>query len=276
MEIFVILLISLLIFYSIAEFFGRSKHIGKWWTFGLLSTNLIFGIIALIVSPSAKSESTRGNQNHKVFGYISIVLGVINLFLLNPVSLGLIVLGFYLIELSKGKIKNKNPKFYLDNNSDITESIRQKTNNEQKKENNSFEDTIYYYIIENNIQSEPLTLKELINKKINKDTYVWKKGLEDWVKASEIIELENIVIDEPPPFNPSFEKQNISTNRIFIINDKPYTKENIKNEFENGNYFVDKNTIITLEDNSQNKLMNIPELKFILEYFPPEIKPHNS
>ncbi len=108
-----IFLIPIPIFYIIAELFGRTKHIGKWWAFWLLITGLPIGIIAIIVSPSVKNKPTKGTKTHKVLGWILIAFGVINLLIgliesveagnlnqFNPISPAFIVLGTYLIALS--------------------------------------------------------------------------------------------------------------------------------------------------------------------------------
>src|SRR5690606_27476926 len=248
MDVFGIVLICFLVFYGIAEIFGRSKHIGRGWSFALLATSLIFGIIAIILSPSAKKEPTNGNQNHKIFGWISIGLGVLNIIALNPLAVGFIVLGIYLIQLSKSEIQNNNPKFYFETNQNETNNIKQKlTNNLNLQKQNSAVDYAYY-IIENGEQSEPLNLNELKKRKITEDTYVWRSGLSDWTKASELVELKNILIYSPPPFNPNKNTENESkiVNENFIVNNKSYSLQDIKMEFANGNYFIDKKTIITI------------------------------
>lgn len=277
MEIFGIILICLLAFYGIAEIFGRSKHIGRGWSFALLATSLIFGIIALIVSPSAKREPTNGNQNHKVFGWISIGLGILNIFALNPLAIGFIVLGIYLIELSKGKIQNNNPRFYFETNQNEVNNIKQKfaNNLNRQKQTPSGGVDYVYYIIENDEQSEPLSLNELKQKKITEDTYVWRSGLTGWTKASELVELKNILIYSPPPFNPNKNTKNESriVNENFIVNNKSYSLQDIKMEFANGNYFIAKKTIITIPNGSEKFLNEIPELSFLLDYFPPDINP---
>ena len=153
MEIFFVVLICLILFYAISEFFGRSKHIGRNWSFALLATSFLFGIIAIIASPSAKEKPTDGNQNHKIFGWIFIILGILSLFALNPLSIGFIVLGLYLIELSKGNIENKNPKFYFSQRPNFEIKTPNQSFNFQKREQNSNSKNIsehIYYIIENN------------------------------------------------------------------------------------------------------------------------------
>src|SRR5690554_2931974 len=200
MEIFFIVLICAIVFYIISEFFGRSKHIGKGWTFALLITSFIFGIIALIASPSAHKEPTKGNKNHQIFGWISIVFGAISIFTLNPLSIGLIVLGFYLIELSKNKIINKNPKFYFDSNPIQKHSKSIKYLNSNAKNDSNYLNDFHYYIIENDKPSEPLSYEELKNKKISEGNFVWRKGLDKWIMAKDLEELSQIIIYQPPPF----------------------------------------------------------------------------
>ena len=44
-------LVSAVIFFIIAELFGRSKHIGRWWTFFLMWGGMIIpGVIALLLN----------------------------------------------------------------------------------------------------------------------------------------------------------------------------------------------------------------------------------
>ena len=58
-----------------------------------------------------------------------------------------------------------------------------------------------YYIQENNKTSNPLTFDELKAKKIDENTFVWRKGIKDWVKAGELNELESIILFLPPPIS---------------------------------------------------------------------------
>ena len=58
-----------------------------------------------------------------------------------------------------------------------------------------------YYIQENGATSAPMTYNQLCAKKINKDTYVWRKGV-DWIKAGELKELKELFQQNtPPPFS---------------------------------------------------------------------------
>ena len=55
----------------------------------------------------------------------------------------------------------------------------------------------YYYVKEGR-KIGPL-LKEELKAKISKDTLVWKDGLENWIKASQFPELNDLFQKEPPP-----------------------------------------------------------------------------
>jgi hypothetical protein len=121
------LIIIVFLFFLISEFFGRRKHIGRWWTFILLIGGFVFGIIALIFSPSANSKPTKGNRLHIISGFISLILlGIIGMIpflyrLFNGIkvngsigfSISFILLGVYLLELGRGRIVNKKPKYYF-------------------------------------------------------------------------------------------------------------------------------------------------------------------
>jgi len=111
---FIALVITLLLAWAIAEFFGSAKHIGFGWTFVLsASTMFIGGIIALIASPSAKEEPTSGGKNYQIGAWVCFVFGVGNVIMYNPLAIGFLSLGTYLYKLSNGEIVNDNPKFYL-------------------------------------------------------------------------------------------------------------------------------------------------------------------
>ena len=69
--------------------------------------------------------------------------------------------------------------------------------------------SIKYYITENNIKNGPFTVEELKSKGINKDSFIWHEGLDDWIKASEISSLSEIIKEKKPKFK---------TKYILIIN----------------------------------------------------------
>ena len=190
MEIAIIFCIAII--FGVAEFFGRKKHIGRWWTLSLLISNLLFGVIALIVSPSVKEKPTSGGQKHKIFGWICIIFGVLNLIKINPLALGFFVLGVYLIQLSKGKVINTKPKDYFQK--EITLGFNFKKINLPLNNH-------YYFLMIDGEQSDAFTFEELKNKRLKKNDLVWRKGYNDWVLASEIEELSSIIVPTPPLFN---------------------------------------------------------------------------
>ena len=212
-EILSPIIVFCLLFFAVAEFIGRSKHIGRWWTFFLMFA-FIPGIIALIFSPSAKEKPTKGSSVHTIFGVIFLILGVISFF--GKIEeyqitdffahVGEIATGFYLIYFAKGKITNQNPKFYFQN-----QQYKQTTN--FKSSTNTIKNNFLYFIVENGKQSEnPLTFEELKEKKISENTFVWRNGLEAWLPAKELEELHSIIVFNPPPFIfDKFENQLIQT-----------------------------------------------------------------
>lgn len=56
-----------------------------------------------------------------------------------------------------------------------------------------------YYIEENKKQVGPFSIEVLLTKNIKKSTLVWTDGLDSWVEASTISELELVIVSEPPP-----------------------------------------------------------------------------
>jgi hypothetical protein len=111
---------SVVICFIIAEVFGRSRHIGRWWSFFLLLCGFIPGIIALINSPSAKNNPTQGGKSHYIWAYVFLVFGVLNAIILitskgqtGYLSFIFFTLSFYLFELKKGLIINKTPRYYI-------------------------------------------------------------------------------------------------------------------------------------------------------------------
>ncbi len=57
-----------------------------------------------------------------------------------------------------------------------------------------------YYLHDGQNQLGPFSPDELKEKSINMETFVWKEGMTDWVKAKEIPELSALLINTPPPF----------------------------------------------------------------------------
>jgi hypothetical protein len=60
-----------------------------------------------------------------------------------------------------------------------------------------------YFVIRNNKKEGPFKLAQLSEKNINRKTLVWKEGLDDWVEASSLPELEELIKNEPPDFEKS-------------------------------------------------------------------------
>jgi hypothetical protein len=242
----IILIIVYIIFcFLIAEVFGRRKQIGFWWSLLMLLGGFINGIIAIILSPSAKKNKTVGKKLHNYlaitflyfFGLIPLIFTIFeflnNNFIEIPIlfltrfgiSILFVISGLYLCQLSKGNIYNENPKFYLEN-------IINLYNNNYK-----------YYIIENGLQSESYTYLELKNKNINEDTLIWRKGLENWTLAKDLIELESIIEFLPPPIH-----FNNNTNKITELSNNKEVEIEYANEFEKTDKLVEieknKNEVI--------------------------------
>jgi membrane protease subunit (stomatin/prohibitin family) len=63
--------------------------------------------------------------------------------------------------------------------------------------------TTFYYVLINNQQNGPLSfdqLKQLIvDVRLNKQTMIWKTGMENWVLITEIPEVSNLFNQTPPP-----------------------------------------------------------------------------
>jgi hypothetical protein len=116
-----------LICFLIGEFFGRAKHIGRWWTMFLFwsAPIPIIGLLALIFSPSAKQPSSSKGNNYLIgLGIIFLFLSLgflINIFKSSGYVLhfayiyftAFIIHGIYFVLLGYGKISNSNPKFYF-------------------------------------------------------------------------------------------------------------------------------------------------------------------
>lgn len=204
------LLFVLIINFILAELFGRSKHIGRWWTFLLLGSFFIPGILAWIFSPSANRNPTVANKTVNIIGWvILIILGVIpiipsiifNLYGAYAVSILFISVGAYLIVLGKGKVINRNPKFYFGFLISQAQNIFTNTLAEIKPFTIKQAPKIaqFYYIVEDGKQSEAYTFDQLKEKRIKEDDKVWRKGLEKWLPAKDISELESIILYLPPP-----------------------------------------------------------------------------
>lgn len=70
---------------------------------------------------------------------------------------------------------------------------------------NTIQQPVLYYAMIDNAQAGPFTeteLSQLINnKKISKETYIWKPGMKDWEMAQNLPEVLKLVCLIPPQFN---------------------------------------------------------------------------
>lgn len=198
--------VSAVIFFIIAELFGRSKHVGRWWTFFLLWGGMIIpGVIALLLSPNANRKPFKGNVLLEMSGVVLAVFGTIgviivfaqwkniDLIFINVAAQCLIV-GLYLAALGKGNVINTNPRFYFQSNNKIKFRLFENSNEKFKVYEH------HYFIREKDQTSIPLSFSELSKMKLNENTPVWRKGLENWVLAKDLAELEPIIICNPPDY----------------------------------------------------------------------------
>lgn len=221
-ELFLAWLFFGAVFFLIAELFGRSKHIGRYWSWALLwGCFVIPGIIAIIASPSAKKEPTKPNWIYTVFGSIFIFFAL--MFLVAVIKgysqltiwssygtrmlirmqtgqlIGSAVLAFYLFALGRGSVRNYQPKYYFNKlhipipNSTTSSKVTNDTR---------------YYIVVNGAKSEPLSIDDLRKLYVDPQTLVWRFGLESWKKAAEIQELTGYLNYQPPPL-PDTEHKNV-------------------------------------------------------------------
>lgn len=68
---------------------------------------------------------------------------------------------------------------------------------------------MHYYLWIEGVKKGPLAFDELIDKGLCADTLVWREGLTDWVKASELDELAELLAripPSPPPYSVSPEE----------------------------------------------------------------------
>jgi hypothetical protein len=205
----------LILLVLIAEFIGRRKHIGFWWSLILMLFGLIPGLLAIAISPSAKKHTTE-NKFIQYFGLVLIIIigapglivalvqGFGTMFLIYRAgfSIGFLVLGAYLYLLGQGKIQNDNPKYYYN-------SITLKGNSKQFNKPIPPESKLYHVLINEDIgETKVFNFMELQNCNIiSKDTLIWYKGLSSWIKAEEIVELRDLVFSIPPPLPALGEKK---------------------------------------------------------------------
>lgn len=75
-----------------------------------------------------------------------------------------------------------------------------------------------YYISDGKTETGPYSLEQLKQIPLNKNSLIWKQGMEKWLKISELPELKELVYAVPPPV--SKQKERIIRNyriKHFII-----------------------------------------------------------
>ena len=64
-----------------------------------------------------------------------------------------------------------------------------------------------FYYLKGNEKLGPFNLEDLKLADINRDTLVWFQGSKDWNKASDVIELNDLFSNLPPPIPPILTKR---------------------------------------------------------------------
>jgi hypothetical protein len=212
-----------------AEIFGRSKHIGFWWSLVLMLFGGIPGWVAIIVSPSAKKNPTQSSTLRKYFGLIIIILiglpGIIATIFQGfdttflrfraGFSIGIFVFGIYLYKLGLGKIQNNRPKIYFNHN-----PIGLNLNNFRLPK--VLDERMYHVAIEIQEQKSKVFNYEELRKSniLKQDTLVWYHGLSDWVRAVEVSELRGLINYDPPPIPHSGENLKVKDSEFNVFTSK--------------------------------------------------------
>jgi len=254
--IIVAVIVNAIISWLIAEFLGKSRHIGFGWSFALSFISMtIIGLIATLLSPSAKKQPTQGGKGYKVGAWICFVFLILNTIRLSPMSVTFLVLGIYLWELSKGNIINRSPKFYfskktignpLGNNfSNYSQTSEAKRNYKSKVDFN-----------ETSIKDKKAKLKNLFNKGIlNESEY------RDKIIALEQIELESEIkkSEEYLQLKNLFEDGILSSNEFktkvsYLKNNFRNHQSNIRSKISYNGFVkaVEIYNISVIQDNKKN------------------------
>lgn len=131
------------------------------------------------------------------------------------------VLGAYLIQLGKGRIVNSKPKFYFGKK--ISWGLGSRFFNFPKSETR-------YFIAKGGKQLDEMSLEDLRKLRVDPNWLIWRHGLDDWIKASELKELQGFVNYLSPPLpNIDLSEKEISKsgekpNPIKIVNDIDWDK----------------------------------------------------
>lgn len=57
---------------------------------------------------------------------------------------------------------------------------------------------MHYYLLVEGLKKGPIPLEELKENGLSAETLVWREGLTEWVKASELEELSEVLASIPP------------------------------------------------------------------------------
>lgn len=167
-----------------AEFIGRSKHIGGFYSFFMM-LGIIPGIVGLFFSPSAKREPTKQNKIYLVLSLFLLISGIITFaensnkitYIILFVIISLIVSAYYCFQLSKGSIINEEPKFYFDN------SIERIIEHERKNIKNSISNL-------SNLKNKGIITEEEFKRKVEKLRNA--KNEQDVKNSAEYKQLKNL------------------------------------------------------------------------------------
>ncbi|MCP4177263.1 MAG: DUF4339 domain-containing protein [bacterium] len=70
----------------------------------------------------------------------------------------------------------------------------------------SIPEEIEFYVAIEKVQQGPFNMEiievKIVNKEIDKNTLVWKEGMQKWTKAGEVSDLDSLFKSSPPPLPP--------------------------------------------------------------------------
>lgn len=109
-----------------------------------------------------------------------------------------------------------------------------------------------YYIIDlEGNQLGPIEFSELSNHRITRETLVWCQGMPEWIEASQVPELESLVLSTPPP-RPSHKAHN---NMTPPPNPQSSSFQNVNPDFGNPQYSYNA-TVNAAPNTPQNAVPN--------------------
>lgn len=125
-----------------------------------------------------------------------------------------------------------------------------------------------YYFLEENKEKGPYTLKELENLNLENSTYVWKKGMDNWIKMNELPEFQNQLSESLTPIPYTKELRKITKEKIILTSLILWISFNLfalitsYSEIEVFNKYGDRNTekfwpFINFYENTERKYFDI-------------------